>query len=131
MRQVTIEEFHKELKSQGVSSKKFIAMVCPVCGSVQSMHDLICAGAGKTTDHVETYFGFSCVGRFTNAGPYKKGSDQIGCDWTLGGLFQIHNYEVVDAEGEIHPRFAPASAKDAQVHETFSLAMKKTGASNA
>jgi len=34
-----------------------------------------------------------------------------GCNWTLGGLFQIHTLETVDADGNATPvfEFAPES----------------------
>lgn len=60
---------------------------CPVCKTPQSMVDLVEVGVDK--DKVQNYIGFSCIGRFT---------DTKGCDWTLGGLFQIHTLEVIGEE---------------------------------
>lgn len=124
MERITVEELHSRFKAQGVSGRKDIAVKCPMCGTVQSMRSLIEAGAGETEDAVEKFVGFSCVGRFTNAGPYKKGSKPgLGCDWTLGGLFQIHNTEVVTPEGKVHRYFEVASPEEAQsLAATFAIA---------
>ncbi len=41
-------------------------------------------------------FYFSCIGRWVK---------DRGCDWTLGGLLQIHNTEVVTDDGDTVPVF--------------------------
>jgi hypothetical protein len=118
MRTITVAEFHAELKAQGVKPHEHLAFRCPICGTLQSGRDLIKAGAGKTWDEVEKFAGFSCVGRWTNAGPHKKGNPAgRGCDWTLGGLFRIHELEVVTPDGEKHPRFELATPEEAQAHQ--------------
>lgn len=53
--------------------------------------------------------GFSCVGRFTQAGPPRRKPDGRPCNWTLGGLFKLHTLEVVDEEGQAHPLFELAT----------------------
>jgi hypothetical protein len=117
MKTMTIEEFHVAIKAQGAGSNEHIAFKCPMCGTVQSATDLIEAGAGKTFDDVERFLGFSCFGRWTNAGPHKKGAAPgRGCNWTLGGLFRIHELEVETPDGEKHPRFELASAEEAAAH---------------
>lgn len=114
MQRIDITEYHSRLKAQGVSSREHIASKCPMCGTVQSFRSLINAGAGATEADVEKYHSFSCVGRFTGAeGPRKK-NDGKPCNWTLGGLFSLHNLEVTDKEGTIHPIFEPASPEEAQ-----------------
>jgi hypothetical protein len=40
-----------------------------------------------------------------------------GCDWTLGGLFTIHELIVVDEDGKDNPLFVPATADEAQALE--------------
>lgn len=118
MRKLTVEQFHDELKAQGVSSQENIALRCPMCGTVQSARSLISAGAGNTFDDVERYLGFSCVGRWTNAGHHKNGTAPgRGCDWTLGGLFKIHKMVVVTPDGKEHPRFEPATPEEAKALE--------------
>lgn len=115
MRQMRIEEFHAALREQGVSGREHAALICPVCGTVQSMASLLANGVPEAK--VETQIGFSCVGRWTNAGPAtRKGKPQagkVGCDWTLGGLFRLHKLEVVDGD-KVHPCFEIATADQAQ-----------------
>lgn len=116
MKTILLKDFHMELVAQGVP-QVHLALKCPICGTVQSAHDLIAAGAGKDFEEVEKYLGFSCVGRFTNEGPHEKGTPPgKGCNWTLGGLFRIHKLEVVTEDGKHHPRFEPASKEEAQQH---------------
>lgn len=120
---VTLEEFIRQLKSQDLDQEDAV-FICPVCKTPQSAADLIAAGAGENFDSVETYLGFSCVGRWLNAGSgltpkgkvKKKEPASYGCNWTLGGLFQLHELEVVDDEGKAHPRFVPASPEVAKIH---------------
>ena len=94
---MTLEEYHAAIQAQGVPLLK-VTFECPRCKTKQSAQDLIDAGAGKTLDEVEKYLGFSCVGRW---------DESKGCDWTLGGLFQFHELEVVTPDGVHHPRFRP------------------------
>jgi hypothetical protein len=85
-----------------------------MCGTVQSMDTLIAVGAGSDEESVEGYVGFSCVGRWTGAGSPRKEPDGRPCNWTLGGLLQIRELEVVTDDGEVHHRFeiaTPAEAK--------------------
>ncbi|WP_311271335.1 VVA0879 family protein [Sphingobium sp. WCS2017Hpa-17] len=103
-RQITLEQFHADIKAQNAASKEDITFVCPMCGTHQSARDLIEAGAGKTFDEVEKYLAFSCVGRFTNAGSPRNKPDGKPCNWTLGGMFRLHKLEVI-ADGQAHPRF--------------------------
>lgn len=119
MRTITVEEFHAELKAQGVSAREHAALKCPACGTVQSMALLLQEGCQP--DKVESYTGFSCVGRINGAGPATRegqpgNPDKPGCDWSLGGLFRIHTLEV-DQNGTLHPIFEPASAEEAQALE--------------
>lgn len=63
---------------------------CANCGHVQTMDDFM--GLVKDPNSVAA---FSCLGR------WKQG---VGCNWTLGGLFQIHTL-TVDRDGEKFPVF--------------------------
>lgn len=117
MRTATVEEFQSELKAQGVNSHLDFAFLCPICKTIQSARDLIKAGAGADFDAVQGFLAFSCVGRFTNAGGWKKDEPPgRGCNWTLGGLFQCHELTVIDVDGSKHPRFEPATPEQAQSH---------------
>ena len=112
----TVEEMHQAMKAQKVP-KEHIAFMCPMCGTVQSCQSLIKAGAGATLEEVEKYIGFSCVGRFTKAGPPprkpKRGNTK-GCNWTLGGLFQLHKLEVLLPDGKKQASFEVADHDQAQ-----------------
>lgn len=116
MKSMTLEEFHSALKAQCVPAREHLAMKCPMCKTVQSAADLIVAGAGPDFDSVEKYLGFSCVGRFTGAGQPRKDPDGRPCNWTLGGLFRVHQLEVVTPDGERHPRFELATPEEARDH---------------
>lgn len=105
MKTVIIQEFKELIKAQGKDRIEDVTFVCPNCKTIQSAQDLIDAGAGKDFDEVNKYLAFSCVGRW---------SKTKGCNWTLGGLFQIHDLEVVDEKGERHPRFMPVLFKDGE-----------------
>lgn len=100
MKTVTVAQFHEAIKAQGKARIEDVTFKCPRCGTLQCAQDLIDAGVGQNMAEVEKYLAFSCIGRFTKA---------KGCDWSLGGLFQIHKYEVIDDEGKAHPRFEPVA----------------------
>lgn len=117
-----VAEMHARMRAQGVSNRQHIAFVCPVCGTIQSIASLVLAGC--TPVAAERAIGFSCEGRFSNAGPWPGSQDNSpqakarrfirGCDWTLGGLFQIHKLEVILADGTMQPVFELATADQAQ-----------------
>lgn len=114
MRIIPVAELHALFKAQGVSGQQHCAVVCPMCGTVQSGASLMKAGAGKTFEEVERFIGWSCVGRWTGApGPRKK-PDGEPCDWTLGGLFKVHRTEVVTPDGKHHPYFEIATPEQAR-----------------
>lgn len=115
IKSMPLAEFQDAIKAQGVEMLDY-AFVCPCCGTVQSARDLIKAGAGETFDDVQKYIGFSCVGRWTGAGSPRKNKDGKPCNWTLGGLFQLHTLEVVTEDGKRHPHFEPASPERAIEH---------------
>lgn len=117
---ITVGELHARFKAQSVSARRFIAVKCPICGTVQNMQSLIAAGAGETEDAVERFIGFSCVGRWTNAGEHKRGTPPgKGCNWTLGGLFQLHKLAVqVEGEDKPRPYFEVATPAEARALET-------------
>lgn len=116
--QISIDELHTRFKAQGVSAREHIAFKCVVCGTVQSMASL--QKAGCPAEKSESQVGFSCEGRWRNAGPWpadaKKAAKRSvrGCDWTLGGLFHIHKLEVVSAEGKAQAIFEVATPEEAQ-----------------
>lgn len=111
-RELPLDEFRAEIKAQGLEPLDY-AFICPACNTIQSARWLIAAGAGADFDAVQGTLGFSCVGRFTGAGGDKR-EEGKGCDWTLGGLFQIHKLTVVTPEGQKHPHFEVASPAQAK-----------------
>jgi hypothetical protein len=114
MKTLTLEEFRGLIKAQNVDRLDW-ALVCPMCGTVQSSRLLIQANAGTDFDDVRKFLGFSCVGRFTGKGsPTSEKDKKHGCNWTLGGLFQMHELEVITEDGIHHPQFEPATAEQAQ-----------------
>ncbi|WP_298846039.1 VVA0879 family protein [uncultured Salinicola sp.] len=120
MRKIALEEFHAELKGQGVSSPEHAAVKCPACGTVQSK--ALLRKQGCPEDSIEGQIGFSCVGRWNDAGPPPRKDDAAprrvpGCNWTLGGLFSIHDLEV-QKDGVSHPMFEVASPEEARKLES-------------
>lgn len=95
--QITVAQAHERMKAQGVSGREHVAFVCPICSTVQSMTSLLRTGA--PAEKVENYLGFSCEGRFSDAGPWPHSKDKTakakarrevrGCDWTLGGFLRF------------------------------------------
>lgn len=128
MKTMTLDDFRAALKAQGMPDRTHYAFKCPACSTVQSAADLIAAGAGSSFDEVEPYLGFSCVGRFTGAGSPRKEADGKPCNWTLGGLFKVHQLEVVTPDGKQHPHFKPATPTEALALYT---ARTQEGASHA
>ncbi|CAH2606271.1 conserved protein of unknown function (plasmid) [Rhodovastum atsumiense] len=134
--QMTVEVFLARLKAQGVSNSNHFALVCPMCGTPQSIASLVRAGA--TPEWAEDMIGFACEGRLTDAGPWPSSSDRStkararrrirGCDWTLGGLFKIHELEVLTPDGKEHPRFRIATPRQARALERDSGAPAQAAA---
>lgn len=101
-KRITLEQWIALLKQQNKPTVELLFR-CPKCGTVQCGNDLIAAGAGANLEEIESYLAYSCVGRW----------DQTkGCDWTLGGLFQIHTLEVMLPDGTVHPRFEPVQPSE-------------------
>lgn len=120
MRKITLAQYHEEAKArlEGVPSPRgpHVASVCPICHTVQSIQDFLALGIAKDFDEAQNWAHFSCIGRFTNAGPVRdKNKSQIGCDWTLGGLLQIAELFVITPDGE-RPRFELATPEQTLAH---------------
>lgn len=121
METVTLDEFIAKYKAQAPSNAD-VVFRCPMCKTLQSARDLIAAGAGTTFDDVEGYLGFSCVGRFQGGDAPRKVKDGKDCNWTLGGLFKVHELEVITPDGKRHPRFSLASPEEAAAHRAHQSA---------
>ena len=59
---------------------------CPICGNRQSVNSVLIKNPKLKAEDVRDWIYFNCEGRYTK---------RVGCDWTLGGLFQIHRVEVM------------------------------------
>lgn len=115
MRQITLEELLNELEAQEVPRMHF-AVRCPACNTIQSPMSFILHGV--SLDDYAKYIGFSCIGRFTGAGPVKSLSTSppqygLGCNWSLGGFLKIHELEIIADDG-VHPHFEVATKEQAQ-----------------
>ena len=97
---VKVEEFKKDATERfGEDGKKWMYK-CPSCGTEQCYEDFRKI-EGFTEDEIKGYIGFSCIGRFDN---------NKGCNWTLGGLLQIHTLEIETPDGERHKHFELADS---------------------
>lgn len=89
---MTQDEFLAEAKKRFGESTRCWKFVCPMCGTVQSVQQLL--------DAVHGYIGYSCIGRFTGMGDegiaaHNRGEPwDGGCNWTLGGFLRCHTLEV-------------------------------------
>jgi hypothetical protein len=119
MKTMTQEEFLTEAKARFGDNTRDWKFVCPMCGTTQSVEQLInavVASGGKKED-VHGYIGFSCIGRFNkqgDAGIAAKNRGEAwdkGCNWTLGGLFHMHTLEVVLENGHKRPTFELAEVE--------------------
>lgn len=118
MKILTLEVFHAELKAQGVSRDDY-AFKCPMCSTIQSSRDFIKANVGTDFDSIQKHLGFNCIGRFTGkTSPSVEKGKNHGCNWSLGGLFDLSKLEVLTPDGVHHPYFEPATPTEAQVHSS-------------
>jgi hypothetical protein len=92
MKRISFEEWKNKAIELYGPIKEDWKFKCVKCGQVQTLQDFKDTGI----DNAETMFYYSCIGRFVK---------NRGCDWTLGGLFQIHNLEVIAPDGHIVPVF--------------------------
>ena len=99
MKKIKIDDFLKEAEVRFGKDRKDWKFICPRCKTPQSAADLVAAGVDK--EKVNNYIGFSCIGRWDK---------NKGCDWTLGGLLNIHQLEIEDSAGKMHPHFDIAPA---------------------
>jgi hypothetical protein len=110
---ITLEEFHRRCRAQGMDREN-VAFVCPACKTAQSIASFKAAKVNADQQQIEMWVGFSCVGRHTGAGAPRKEPDGEPCNWTLGGLLQIHELEVTDSHGVIHKCFRVATKEEAK-----------------
>ncbi|EHI2275468.1 hypothetical protein J9D08_001938 [Salmonella enterica] len=103
MKTLTHEQYLALLYSRNVGRQDY-AVICPMCGTVQSARLLIQAGVAPDLGGAFRYPGFSCVGRFTGKGsPSVERGKNHGCDWTPGGLLHCHVMVPEDPTGVKRP----------------------------
>jgi len=88
---ITQEEWLADGNARFGEDRSLWKFKCVRCGHVQTARDFRDIGVDPDG---RVYF--SCIGR------WKEG---VGCDWTLGGLFQIHAVEVRLENGQTVPAF--------------------------
>ena len=94
MKQIKLADFLAEGERRFGKDLKRWQFICPKCKTVITPEDY--HNAGVPNDKINGAVGFNCIGRFTK---------DKGCDWTLGGLFQLHELEIEDDEGKMRPHF--------------------------
>ncbi|MGB1270436.1 MAG: VVA0879 family protein [Endozoicomonas sp.] len=94
MKTYSIEEWKKKGGDRFGKDWKKWKFICPNCKTIQCTQEIIDTGINE--DEAQGYLGFSCIGRF---------DDSKGCDWTLGGLFLIHDAEILIEGGPPRPVF--------------------------
>lgn len=115
MKTITIDEFQSACIEQASSNLQLV-FKCPMCGCLQMGQDFIDAGAATSSEQAMGYVGFSCLGRHTGCGAPRKKPDGKRCNWSLGGLFQLHKLEVVTPDGQSHPHFELATKAEADAY---------------
>lgn len=111
MKTLSFTEFMEQLDAQKMRNLDR-AVVCPMCGTVQSQRLMLRAGA---TDETRETLGVDCVGRLMGRGsPADERGLNHGCNWTLCGFFQTHTLEVITPDGVRHPHFEPATPEQAR-----------------
>ena len=92
MKTLSVKDWRSKAEKLFGKDMKQWRFKCVSCGNIQTIQDFIDADIDAPVCKAH----FSCIGR------WKKG---VGCDWTLGGLLQIHEQEVVDEDGDIIKTF--------------------------
>lgn len=92
MRVLKFGDWMNELKEKFGNDSAQWKFKCPSCGHIQCGADFEAIGQDRGNAS------FNCIGR------HKKG---VGCDWSLGGLLQIHSTVVVK-ELQLFPVFEMA-----------------------
>lgn len=91
----SIKEYDEAMKleSEKAGGFKKINFICPKCKTPQSYNDF--KKEGIDSGVIMKVLAFSCIGRHSRS---------KGCNWSLGGWFQIHEVEVREG-GVVYKRF--------------------------
>lgn len=97
--EITYKTWLEEAKKRYKTSKE-IRFKCPVCGHIATVAEYDEAGAPNGA------IGFSCIGRYLNAGPIKRAFGNESkhklpgpCDYTGGGLIGLNPIRVIFDDG--------------------------------
>lgn len=90
-RTMTVEEWRARGKELYGDNMRDWEWRCVACGHVQSGGKF----KGAEPSRLNGIINFSCEGRY---------NPEVGCDWTLGGLFTLHTLTVI-AQGKEVPSF--------------------------
>ena len=105
---IKLADFVNEAKKRFGDDNRKWKFKCPSCGAIQSAEDFSQLDCFKDKKgEINKFIGFSCIGRFTRENEKEKFK---GCNWTLGGLFQIHALEIEDNDGKMHKHFELADS---------------------
>ena len=85
---LTYEEWTAEAKRLYGPKSRHWRFKCVQCGHVQTMGDFV--DAGMSVEEAQSRGYFSCIGRWV---------EDVGCDWTLGGLFNFAKVMVIPEDG--------------------------------
>jgi len=89
---ISLDKFLIRGEKKFGKNKKLWRFKCPNCGNVQTYQDFV---DNKIKDPSDVLM-VSCIGRWVK---------DKGCNWTLGGLLQVHKTEVQTLDGKYHPVF--------------------------
>ena len=90
MKTLTLDEWKKEGTEKYGEDIRNWKFVCPSCKETQTLKEF---EENKVKDARDKFY-FSCIGRFV---------ENRGCNWTLGGLFQIHKTVVMSEDKKLIP----------------------------
>lgn len=102
-RQISRDEWLAEGKRRFGDTPVDWPFQCVRCGHVQTGRRLMDRYALTASVAMSRVY-FSCEGRLNGGDP--------GCDWSLGGLLQLHTLEVLDQDGEPVPVFEFAEGRN-------------------
>lgn len=98
--QISIDDWFKKGEELFGSNRDDWKFKCARCGHVQSATTARERAPGiddgADPGWLRNHLARNCEGRLTSG---------VGCDWSLGGLFQIHKLEVIDDDGSPVPVF--------------------------
>jgi hypothetical protein len=108
---MTVAEYNRVLAEQWGEDPMQWRVVCPSCGTVQSLQDLFDAAKPETPEaknNLAKMIGSSCIGRVTGATGAFNAKKFKPCNYASYGLFCINTLLVTHPDGTQQPAFEPA-----------------------